>query len=139
MAEDLTLENLKKQLGEINSEIFSSLIFVVYEVKSGNKNDLFMLSKLLDEKSLNNMINFYNGSTIKLPTISEYKESTVLALYYFLTDIKNLEFSKATEVIESQGYKVEQEPKVLGKKLEALRKQITVRTNELIEEIKNGK
>jgi len=130
-------DDIKDQISELNLQMLNSITFLVYEVESGNKNDLFMLSKLLDEESLNNLINYYDGANIRIPTVDDFKRSTVLGLFYYLMDVKNLTFAQSKSVIESYGYVVEEDSISLGKRVSNLRKQLASRILNVIEDIQN--
>jgi len=132
-------EQVKDLVSELNLQMLNSITFLVYELESGNKNDLFMLSKLLDEESLNNLINYYNGANIRIPTVEDFKRSTILGLFYYLMDVKNLSFSESKTIIESYGYKIEDDSISLGKRVSSLRKQLANRILNVIEDIQNGR
>ncbi len=128
--------DVKEQLGEINLQLLNAVTLVVYEMENKDKNDLFILSKLVDDKSLTNLISFFNGCSIKFPTIKEYEDSTIIAMYYFLTEMKGVDFNEATKFIESQaGLKVEEDYRIIGRKLSKLKKELAIKTALLIKEV----
>jgi hypothetical protein len=131
------LEELKSKISKLDLESLNSITFLVYEIENDSKNDLFILSKLIDEKSLNRLINHYDGTAIRIPSIDDYKRSSVLALYFYLMDIKNKSFKDATNIIESSGYKIEESISSIGKQVSALRQKLAIRIKEVIEDIQD--
>lgn len=131
------LEELKSKISKLDLESLNSITFLVYEIENDSRNDLFILSKLIDEKSLNRLINHYDGTAIRIPSIDDYKRSSVLALYFYLMDIKNKSFKDATNIIESSGYKIEESVSTIGKQVSALRQKLAIRIKEVIEDIQD--
>jgi hypothetical protein len=115
-------EELQKQLSDSNLEILNSISFIIFELENNTKNDLFMLAKLLDEQSLIKLIDYYDGSEIKIPTKKEYKQNMTLAIYFFLTEVKGFSFKKASEMIkEMSGLEIEESEQVIGRRLSKLK------------------
>lgn len=81
-----------------------------------------MLAKLLDEQSLIKLIDYYDGSEIKIPTKKEYKQNMTLAIYFFLTEVKGFSFKKASEMIKDMsGLEIEESEQVIGRRLSKLK------------------
>jgi hypothetical protein len=115
-------EELQKQLSDSNLEILNSISFIIFELENNTKNDLFMLAKLLDEQSLIKLIDYYDGSEIKIPTKKEYKQNMTLAIYFFLTEVKGFSFKKASEMIKDMsGLEIEESEQVIGRRLSKLK------------------
>lgn len=133
------IQDIDEKITEINLSLINSISFLVYEIENNDKNDLFMLSKLLDEQSLTNLINYYNGTTIKLPTKLEYKRNLTLALYFYLIDLKGFTFAQASEILKSQtGFEIDENEKSIGLRLKYLKDKLKVKVLQMIEDLKNG-
>jgi len=133
------IEQIDNNLNEINLSIINSISFLIYEIENNDKNDLFILSKLLDEQSLINIINYYNGATIKLPTKLEYKRNLILSLYFYLIEIKGYSFQDAAKIIKDKaGYEIEEHDHLFGKKLKAIKDKLKQRVIQMLEELRNG-
>lgn len=133
------IQKIDNDLNEINLSLINSISFVIYEIENNDKNDLFILSKLLDEQSLINIINYYNGATIKLPTKLEYKRNLILSLYFYLVEIKGYSFKEAAQIIKDKaGYEIEEHDVAFGKKLKSIRNKLKDRVLQILEELKNG-
>jgi len=124
-----------KDFEENDKVLIESAAFAIYEINNSSKNDLFMLSKLLDEQSLVNLISYYGGTQIKVPTREEYNESSLLALYFFFVDIKGLTFSQATDILKKSGCTLTEPPNILGKKLAQVRQKLAIKLSQIVQEI----
>lgn len=133
------IQDVEEKITEINLSLINSISFLVYEIENNDKNDLFILSKLLDEQSLINMINYYNGATIKLPTKLEYKRNLTLALYFYLMEIKGFTFNQSSQIMkEMSGFKIDEAENNIGKRLYLLKDKLKNRVVQMVEELKNG-
>jgi hypothetical protein len=71
-------------------EALSLLIFSFdYE-----ENDLFILAKLLNPEDIAKIVYYFNGASLKVPSIEEYKRSKLLACCYYLREIKGWDWPK---------------------------------------------
>lgn len=132
----MTKEELQKQLSDSNLEILSSISFIIFELENNTKNDLFMLAKLLDEQSLIKLIDYYDGSEIKIPTKREYKQNMVLSIYFFLTEIKGFSFKKATDMIKDMsGLEIDESEQVIGRRLSKLKDKLKIKLTQLLDEL----
>lgn len=133
------IQDIDEKITEVNLSLINSISFLVYEIENNDRNDLFMLSKLLDEQSLTNLINYYNGTTIKLPTKLEYKRNLTLALYFYLIELKGFTFAQASEILKNQtGFQIDENEKSIGLRLKYLKDKLKVKVLQMIEELKNG-
>lgn len=114
---------------------YSSSAFIVYELMN-ESNDLFMLSKLCDEKSLDNIINFFDGAKIKFPSKEEYFDSKILARYIYLLEIKKISFNDSTKMIESELNIAIPDTMFWNKKINDLKKKIDYNVEKLFDEKK---
>jgi len=133
------IQEINEDMTEINLSIINSISFLIYEIENNDKNDLFILSKLLDEQSLINIINYYNGTTIRLPSKLEYKRNLILSLYFYLVEIKGYDFKQASQIIKDKaGYEIEEHDHLFGKKLKAIKDKLKERVLQMLEELRNG-
>lgn len=133
-------EDIKKQIQNLDSSILDTIAFLIYELENKGTNELFMLAKLLDEDSLHNLIKYYNGATIKIPSIEEYKKSSFLAFLFYLIDIVGLDFKSALSFLEKEGFELDMPRNYYGKRISYLRKELYERMKNALEELKeNGK
>jgi len=72
---------------ETDQELLRKLTLIIYSLESGSDNDLYMLAKLLPNDNLINLIDFYDGDVLKLPSKSEYRKSAFLAIIYYFREI----------------------------------------------------
>ena len=124
---------------EENSKILETITLLVYEIENDKKNDLFLLARLLDEQSLVNMISYFGGHTIKLPTSDEYYNSSVIAMMFYLVDIKGMLFPEAKAFLEKQDIKFQEHESIVGRKLAKSRQTLALKMAQIIEELKDGK
>lgn len=111
-------EEIQKQLSDSNIEILNSISLIVFELENNTKNDLFMLAKLLDENTLASLIDYFDGKEIRMPSKKEYKENLIIALYFYLTEIKGYSFKKSTDTIkELSNLEIDESEQYIGRKL----------------------
>ena len=78
--------------------IFHLLSLYIYVSESGDT-DLPILARLLDEKSLQTLISFYDGDNLKLPTKEEYKRCMLTALCFWLRVFKNYSWDEIRDYL----------------------------------------
>lgn len=121
-------EDLQKQLSDINVELLNSISLIIFEIENNTKNDLFMLANILDEKSLARLIDYYDGSEIKMPSKNEYKQNLILALYFYLIEIKGYNFKKATDMMKDMSnLQVEESEQYIGRRLSKVKEKLKER------------
>ena len=86
---------LKKTLSDyfstediLNHQIFNELSLYIYSLDH-KMNNLFYLAKILDEESLQKLINYYDGDILRLPSREAYKTSVLTALCFWLKVFKD--------------------------------------------------
>lgn len=72
---------------ETDLELLRKLTLIIYSMESGIDNDLYILAKLLPNETLIDLIDFYDGDILKLPSKNEYRKSAFLATIYYLREI----------------------------------------------------
>ena len=90
------LESLK------TTDIYSLILFSMFKLKNEPKySTLSELVYLIDKESLFNLIDYYGGLTIKIPTAKEFKTVINALLLYQYVQGENIEFSEAFKLLDS--------------------------------------
>jgi hypothetical protein len=93
--------NIVKALNVLKtSDIMSLVLFSLYKIKDVPEYaTLSELAYLVDQKSLNNLIEYYGGTTIRIPTKEELILVVDALLLYELTKMEGMEFKDACDQI----------------------------------------
>lgn len=86
----LMQERFEKYLAikqETDREIFRKLTLLIYSLESGSDNDLYIIAKKLPKQYLDELIDYYDGDVLKLPSKEEYRRCNLLAIAFFLKEI----------------------------------------------------
>ena len=83
--------DLNKYLSEITdlADLYYVALIILSNLKSEDYSHIAELSILLDRSSFDNLLNYYQGESIKVPTKSEFKsviESISIYYYYVLLE-----------------------------------------------------
>lgn len=90
-----TLEELKK------TDVYSLILFTIYKLKDiPEYSTLSELSYVLDNESLLNFLDYYGGTTIRVPTRLEFKVVVEALLLYQYVNIENIPFDKALKNLD---------------------------------------
>lgn len=92
MAQNLSLINKKvREYFEVDKystkQIFDSLTLYVYSLQT-DQNDLYLLAKLLPEDSISQLVSYYDGDYLRIPSKEDYREARLLALSFFLKEMQ---------------------------------------------------
>lgn len=91
------LESLKA------TDIYSLILFAIYKMKDVPEySTLSELAYILDKDSLFNFLEYYGGTTIKVPTIREFNQIIRGLLLYQAVNLEGVEFNKAFKNIEDE-------------------------------------
>jgi len=106
---------------ERNKNLFSILTLYIYQMESKNS-DLHILSKLLDKESLKKLIKYYNGDSLKLPTVDEYVSSEILAICFYLKEIKHYTWEEIKEFLNLPSWNTDSfNTIVIGRKINKIK------------------
>lgn len=95
------LESLKM------TDVYSMILFALFKVKDVPEySTLSELAYLLDQKSLFNLLDFYGGMTIRIPTTKEFKTILDALLLYEFVNLEHIEFNQALKLLEVENYKL---------------------------------
>ncbi|AMM44938.1 hypothetical protein SP15_140 [Bacillus phage SP-15] len=86
----VTPDDLLNQMSETNDLYFVSMMLLYLQKEDSRYSTLSELSFILDQSSFLNLIWFYEGQTIKIPTKKELSESLRLILCYYYYDVQKL-------------------------------------------------
>ena len=79
----------------------SLLLFLLYQLKDDPKYaTLSELIYLVDNKSFFNLLNYYGGMTIRIPTLEEFKVVSKAMLLYQLCNIEHESFDSSLKSIK---------------------------------------
>lgn len=92
------VDDLKHLLDDLkdSSELYY-LSLLIISSKIGKGSILPELVFLLDEKSLNNLLFYYGGETVKFPTLSELRDQLYGILMYYYYDVQGNSWRKSID------------------------------------------
>ena len=118
------VSKIRTKLEELSkTDVYSMMLFVLYK-----RNDLpeystlSELCYLLDNKSLMNLLEYYGGKTITIPTKEEMKDVLNALLLYQLINIEGKEYKDAVEEINSPEYNENKTLEIYKKVVEIMEK-----------------
>lgn len=89
------------------NDIYSLMLFAMYKMKDiPEYATLSELSYVLKKDSLLNFFEYFGGTTITVPTISEFKTVITAMLLYQYVKVENIEFNKAVKMIDLEENKL---------------------------------
>ena len=111
-----------------------TISLLVYSIECDQKNDLYLLTKALkEENSLSNIVKYFSGTTLKIPTLEQFKLYEQIAIYFYFTEVERKRFSFVTDLLKQNGNEVNHI--LIGKKLSEFKDKLTVKLNEVIQEL----
>ena len=127
-------KEIKQFLSQSPSVSLDSIALIVYSIECNQNNDLYLLAKAINEENtLVNIVNYFSGVTLKLPTLEEFLLYQQIAVYFFLTEIEGKKFSEVTNMLESNGNKVNHI--LIGKKLSEFKEKLNIKLNKIVQEL----
>lgn len=90
------LEALKKE------DVYSLLLFALFRLKDVPEySSISELAYILDGKSLFNLLEYYGGTTIRIPTLDEFDTVVQSLLLYQYVNIEGIEYSQAVKLLDT--------------------------------------
>lgn len=127
-------KEIRKYLQDNISFSLDTISLLVYSIECEQKNDLYLLAKALQEQnSLNSIVKYFSGTTLKLPTIEEFKLYEQIAVYFYFTEIERKKFSFVTDLLKQNGNEVNHI--LIGKKLSEFKDKLTIKLNKIVKEL----
>jgi hypothetical protein len=92
--------NIRSELNNLTtSDIYSLMLFALYKANElPEYSSLSQLSYILDKDSLLKLCEFYGGTTIRIPTISELETLLSALLIYQQVDLEGANLDEVLEV-----------------------------------------
>ena len=97
---------MKKETKEkLNSmkmtDVYSLLLFALFRIKDiPEYSTISELAYILDSKYLFNFMEYFGGTTIKVPTLSEFKTVIEALLLYQYVNIEGIEYNQAVKLLD---------------------------------------
>jgi hypothetical protein len=111
-------------------DLLNQVTLFVYSIEKSSS-DLYHLAKLLPDKYLTKVINYFDGGVIRVPSKEEYKKNLLLTIMFFLSEIKGYDWAKIKEILD-----LDDDPSIstisIGKKLQKIKSQIRGRLQEIL-------
>lgn len=86
-------------------DVYSLLLFALFKLRDVPEySSLSELAYVLDGESLLNLLTYFGGTTIKVPTVAELKLVLNVLLLYQYTALDGIDYDKALTMIDSKGY-----------------------------------
>jgi hypothetical protein len=85
------------------TDVYSLILFAIYKMRDVPEySTLSELAYILDKDSLFNFLEFYGGTTIKVPTLQEFNNIIRGLVLYQAVNLEGVEFSKAFRKLEPE-------------------------------------
>ena len=83
------------------TDVYSLLLFAMFRLKEiPEYSSLSELAYVLDGKHLFNFLEYFGGTTLKVPTIAEFKIMIEALLLYQYVNIEQIEFNQALKLLD---------------------------------------
>lgn len=94
--------NIKPKLDELKStDIYSMILFALYKLKEiPEYSTLSELVYILNKESLMNLLNYFGGLTITIPTQNELKVVVNALLLYQFIQLENKDINEAIKLLD---------------------------------------
>jgi hypothetical protein len=95
---------IKEKLDSLQlTDVYSLMLFSIFKMKDiPEYSTLSELAYILDKESLFNFLEYYGGTTIKVPTLQEFNQIIRALLLYQAVNLENIDFNKAFKGIEPE-------------------------------------
>lgn len=95
---DQTLKEYIELEKKSSREALNQITLFVYDIESSHS-DLYHLAKLLPEKQLSSLINYYDGASIKIPSKEEFKTCLLITIIFYLHEIKDMHWNDIKKMV----------------------------------------
>ena len=83
------------------TDVYSLIMFALFRLKEVPEySSLSELAYILDGKHLFNFLEYFGGTTIKIPTLSEFKVVVESLLLYQYVNIEQIEYNQALKLLD---------------------------------------
>lgn len=85
------------------TDVYSLILFALYKLREiPEYSSISELAYVLDKENLLNLCEFFGGTTIKIPTVSELEDMMQALLLYQYVNIDGIEYDRAIELLGHQ-------------------------------------
>lgn len=99
------LEDYFKEENISYEKIFNQVTFYIYYIFSTRtQSDLYILAKLLPPKELKKVIEYFGGDKINVPSNDELLEANILAICYYLKEVREWNWDQIKKFFPSKEY-----------------------------------
>lgn len=85
------------------TDVYSLMLFAIYKMKDiPEYSTLSELAYVLDKESLFNFLEYYGGTTVRVPTLEEFNQIIRGLLLYQAVNLEGVEFNKAFKNLEDE-------------------------------------
>lgn len=91
------INDLSKKADKENLESLKSLLWIVFEHET-KQHDLYYLSKILSLEQIIDIVEFYNGAEMRIPSKKEFRESLALVVALHM-DMKGSSWEEIKSVL----------------------------------------
>ena len=103
---DEKLEKLKEE------DVYSLILYILFQLKKNpNYSVLSELAYVIDKQSMVNLLNYFGGMTIKIPTLEELKVIINALCVYEYVNVEHLNIDEAIDKLELNNNNLNQEIK----------------------------
>lgn len=102
------------------SETFNQLSLFIFNLEDSSS-DLYKLARLLPEEQLYKIIEYFDGTVLKIPTKDKYKEALLLALVFYFYEVKHLSWGNIKSILHMETDFKDYSSISLGKKIIKIR------------------
>lgn len=83
------------------TDVYSLIMFALFKLREVPEySSLSELAYILDGKHLFNFLEYFGGTTIKIPTLAEFKVVIESLLLYQYVNIENIEYNQAIKLLD---------------------------------------
>lgn len=84
------------------TDVYSLILFAIYKIKDiPEYSTLSELAYLLNKDSLFNLLEYYGGTTIRIPTLKEFKTVIEALLLYQLVELEKMDANTAIKALDT--------------------------------------
>lgn len=124
------IQEFFKSDAQSTKELLNQITLFVYSIEKSTS-DLYHLAKLLPDKYLVKVIDYFDGGVIQIPSKEEYKKNLYLTIMFFLSEVKGYDWAKIKEMLN-----IAEDPTIstisIGKKLQKIKTQLRGRLQEIL-------
>ena len=84
-----------------SNQVFDSLSFYIYSLQI-DKNYLYLLAKMLPDGVIQKLVAYYDGDYLRIPSKEEYYSAKVLAVCYYLNEVRQWSWDEIKDFLEVQ-------------------------------------